>query len=305
MKKKVFIGVGLISLGLAAFWWYGLAPRWTQRIPPGWTWKSDYIGVMTYADPKTGKLPEKDLTSPYRRIASVISEADRPRAVVIEDAYAILDPVNPNRKTWEYIYHATLDPKTGTHLAPEFQGQYYVFPHRVEKKTYLLRASYLKGIPLSFQREEQVVGLKTYLFAYAGRAEYTETYAGTAEFPGIAVKPGEEIRCADDELVYRTWVEPVTGEALKIEESCLSGDAIYETATGKLLSFVARWSGITAGDDLLLRATLISKQRARYLWITRYVPALLLLVGLACFTAGVAVARPQQARSIPGEGINR
>jgi len=236
MKKKLLIGVGLISLGLATFWPYGLAPRWTQRIPPGWTWKSDYIGVLTYADPKTGKLPEKDLTSPYRRTARVISEADRPRAVVVEDAYVVLDPANPNRKTWEYIYHATVNPKTGAHLAPEYQGQYYVFPRQVEKKTYLLRASYLKGIPLSFQREEQVAGLKTYLFTYAGPAEYTEAYAGTADFPGIAVKAGQEIRCADEQFVYKIWVEPVSGEALKIEESCLSGDAVYEAATGVALT---------------------------------------------------------------------
>jgi hypothetical protein len=185
--------------------------------------------------------------------------------------------------TYEYNYIAAVDPRTGAHLKPEYRGDYFLFPRNVERKTYNLRFAYLKGIPVAFQTEEEVVGLATYLFTYRGRGEYTESYTGTAEFPGVPVMPGQEIKCADDQFVFKAWVEPVTGEIIKIEENCLASDYIYEIATGKQLEVVDRWGGQTDGNDVINRVETVGRERTRLLWQRRYIPSGLFVTVLLCF----------------------
>jgi Porin PorA len=284
MRKKIFIVAGLILLSLTAVWQFALIARRTERIPAGWQWRTNYIGYQTYLDPKTGKVPEKDVPSTYSQVIDIVAKSRRPGAVELHARYSIHD-IASGKVTWEYDYTATVDPQTGAHLKPEYRGDYFVFPRNVERKTYNLRFSYLKGIPVAFQREEEVEGLGTYLFAYRGRGEYTESYSGTAEYAGVSVKPGQEIKCADDQFVFKAWVEPVTGEILKIEESCLSTDYIYEIATGKQIEALDRWSGETFRDDVISHVEMVSQERTKLLWTTRYLPSSLLVAGLLCFAS--------------------
>lgn len=282
MRKKIFIAAGLALLAFTAVWQFALVPRLTQRIPAGWSWKAEFIGVITHPDPQTGLIPEKDATAIYLRRIYLASEADRPRSVDLADTYFTLDPTS-GLKTWEYNYRAQVDPQTGAHLQKEYQGDYYVFPRSVEKKTYKFRNNYIKGVPLAFVREEAVEDVTVYLFSYHGNGEYTESYAGTAEYPGVKVEPGQEIKCNDDQFILNVWVEPVTGEVLKLDEQCLSSNAVYEKATGKRLGDVLRWAGKTAGDDDIQRADFIRQERSKLLWTTRYIPSGLTVAGLLCF----------------------
>jgi len=282
MKKEILILTGTVLIIFAALWQLVLVPRLTQRIPPGWTWEADFIGTMTLPDPETGNIPEKDDTAIYQRRMYIASESNRPRSVDLEDTFYSLDPEN-GKKIWEYIYRAEVDPQTGAHLQKEYLGDYYVFPQFVEKTTYKFRNNYIKGVPLAFRREEEVEGLQTYLFSCHGRGEYTESYAGTADYPGVKVEPGEEIKCADDQFSFNAWVEPITGKIVKLRESCFTGDYVYEIATGKRLSAVERWDGETAGDDNIRRAAKISQDRQKLLLFSRYIPITLLLGGFLCF----------------------
>ena len=96
MKKKVLIAIGLVLLASAAVWRFGLAPRWTQRIPPRWKWESDFIGIQTFADPQTLKMPDRDSSGTYLRSNHIVAENERPRSVEIKDGYLIRDAVtNP------------------------------------------------------------------------------------------------------------------------------------------------------------------------------------------------------------------
>ena len=281
LRKKIFIVAGLILFSLAAIWHFALAPRLTERIPSNWTWNAEFIGISTFPDSQTGELPEKDETNIYRRGMHIVSQTDHPRAALLEDTFVSLDPAT-GKKTWEYNSRSEVDPQTGLHLEKEYLGDVYVFPRFTEKKTYQLRNSDIKGFPLAFQREEEIEGIQTYLFAYRGRAEYTEVYTGTEDFPGTVPEAGQEIRCGDDQFVLQIWVEPITGEILKLDESCLSGDHFYVKATNEQLGVIARWAGVTVGDDIALRAESISRDRSKLLWITRYVPLTLLLSGVLC-----------------------
>jgi hypothetical protein len=282
MRKKIIIAAGLALCGFTAVWQFVLLPRWTERIPAGWQWKTDYTGYQTWPDPQTGQMPKKDATGTYTHVITIAAKSRQPGSVELDDNYLTYD-VASGQVAWEYNYHARVDPRTGAHLQGEYRGDHFLFPRNVEQKTYNMRFSYLKGIPVAFQREEDVAGLNTYLFTYRGRGEYTESYIGTAQYPGIKVKPGQEIKCADDQFIFKAWVEPVTGEIIKIEESCNSNDYFYDIATGKQLEVVDRWGGETAGDDVISRVDTVRRERARLLRTTRYIPAGLLVAGLLCF----------------------
>ncbi len=282
MRKKVFISVGLLLFGLTAVWHFALVPRLTERIPPDWNWEASYIGYQTNADPQTGILPEKDLTTKYTHAITTVPNSSQPGSVEINDSYIIHD-ISTGQVVFAFNYRARVDPRNGQDLREEYRGDSIVFPRNVERKTYKLRFSYLKGILVAFQREEEIGGLNTYLFTYRGRGEYTDAYLGTAEFPGLKIPPGEEIKCADDQFIYKVWVEPLTGEMVRIEEGCPSKDYLYEIATGKQLEVVDRWGGETAGDDVLRHVEAASRARSKILWQTRYVPAGLLAAGLCCF----------------------
>ena len=276
-------GTLVVAAGVHAMW---LAPRWTQRLPPGWTASSRYVGTLGYADPRTGRLPDRDPLNEYERTQRVVSDSGRPRSVVLEDRLVIRD-IATGKTTWQYVTRNVVDPRTGAHVAEAYRGEIAVFPHQVERMTYRLRANYVKGVPLGFERPDTLDGLPTYLFAYRGRGEYTESYAGSDEFAGIRTAPGQEIRCADDQFYYRAWIEPITGEQVKVEEGCPSGDYFFAITTGTRGGPVDRWSGVTAGDALIDRIAEVRRKRATYMWVSWYLPGSILIAGVALLGLGL------------------
>lgn len=267
------------------------ASRMTRRIRPGWSWTSSYVGFQTYADPVTGVLPERDVTGLYRYSIGIVAGTLTDDAVTLEDRYAIHD-VETNAITYEYLSTARMDPRNGARLEPEFLGSYYLFPRNVERTTYVLRMSYLEGIPLAYANDADMLGLATYHFSYRGPAEYTEAYRGTADYPGVEVPSGQEIRCADDGFRYDAWVEPLTGEIVKIKEGCPTGDYLYAVGSDVPAKAVGRWGGEMAGNDVVARVQAVRAERTRQLLIERAPFAMLL--GAATCAVLAWLARPRQ-----------
>lgn len=270
---------GTLLVVLAAVWKFSLAPRWTQRLPAGWAWQAEYIGISATPDATTGRFPAEDTTATYQRSTRMVSEVGRPHHVKVQDTFIMRD-LNTGQIIWEYITEAPVDPATGAHLGPGLEGEVVVFPRQVEKKTYRLRTNYLKGVPLAYQGAEDIGGLTTYRYAYQGRGEYTESYFGTAQYPGVRIAAGQEVKCAADQFSFKVWVEPLSGEIIKMDESCRSGDYIYDSASGRPLGAVLRWGGTTAGDDVLIRCDQVRADRRRLLWLGRDLPAGAALLGL-------------------------
>lgn len=278
--------IGILLIFGAGVWNFFVKHRWTDRIPRGWEWRNNFVGFSAFADPQTNRFPEKDPPAIYDRSMKIISNDSL--SITIRDSYTIRDLATKG-VVWEYILDARIDPRTGEHI--DYRGDQFVFPRNVEKKTYRLRYNYAKSIPLSFEREELIEGLRVYLFSYTGAAEYTESYAGTDEYPGTKVSGGQEIRCSDDQFHLRLWVEPLTGETIRCEESCYSGDYIYDIATGNKLTPICRWGGVTTGDALIAGVERARSERMKYLWAGRYFPLALLTVGLALTIAALLKRR--------------
>jgi hypothetical protein len=294
MKNRILGLSALLFIAAAALWTFTITPRWTQRLPPGWSWKSRSVATVRLPDPKTGSFATEAMAAPQVFEAEITDNSARPTAVKVRDRCTAYDAAT-DQVVWEYLFSATVDPESGRHLNPEFADNYFVFPRNVEKKTYKIRYSFLKGLPVAFQREEMVGGLNTYVFAYKGDLEVTDTYAGTPDFPGTKIDAGQEVRCSDDGFVFKAWVEPLTGEIIKLENSCYSGDYTYDIATGKKLKPLQSWGGVTAGDDVTTLVRSLERERSRMLWMTRYVPGLLLFAGLVSagllLTSVIAVHR--------------
>jgi DUF3068 family protein len=278
-RRRLLALAGVVSIAAAATWRLATTPRLIQRLPAGWHAGSRYSGTVRYADPGAGRIPEGDQVVDYDREQRLVDEGSRPAWVVFEERQIVRE-LATGAVVFEYATRDTVDPRTGAHLASRYRGDVAVFPREVQQTTYRLRSNYLKGIPVTFEREEMIGGLPTYAFSYHGPLESTESYAGTRPFPGIRPPVGQVIRCGDDRFYYRVWVEPHTGEQVKLEEGCPAGDYLVDVASGRPVAPVARWTGVTAGDALVARLGAVRDLRARYLWGRRYAPATLFGAGI-------------------------
>ncbi len=283
---KFLPAAGVLLIASSVLWFFWLGRRWTDRITPGWSWEGHYIGVNTYPDPETGEFPAEDTVNTYFYRTEIVPGSWQRGSVVLRSHWVTHD-LETGEATWEYAIEVAVDPRTGRYLSGALRGAHHVFPRNVEKTTYRIFYSSTEALPYEFEGEEVIEGLETWVFAHHGSADATEFYAGTDEVPGVDIEPGQEIRCADDQRVGRYWVEPVTGETIRTADSCLSGDAVHDLRTGERLSWVARWSGATASDELLRLVEQARVARRGYLWAARYLPGLLLLGGLGVLGAGV------------------
>lgn len=284
-KWRYWLVLGLILLLIGSLGPFFLWRQWIVRFHDGWRWESTFVGELAVADPQTGQFPNKNESVIYKRISELKPNKEHPGQWLIKDTY-LIGTHDFQKILYRYDIESPVDMATGKYLAGSRKDDYVVFPRQTMKGTYHIRSSYLKGLPISYKRDEDIEGLKTYLFSYRGRGEYTEAYQGAPGFPGIKTEPGQEIKCLDDQFVFDVYVEPVTGEIVKLTESCFSGDFIFDLASGKALQAIARWGGQTVGDDVIQRASHIRAERLKYLLATRYLPGFFLLTGLCLVLYG-------------------
>lgn len=276
----------------AALWHVTLGQTLTQRIPPGWSWESSYVGFENDPDPDTNGFKPYNRTAYYKR-SMAIDDIERSRAVVLRDFFMTSDPES-DEVFWEYVLYPQVDPRTGYHLDPDNRHDYAVLPQGLKKRTYILRQSYMAGLPLRFVKEDVVEGLPAYVYYYKGRGEYTDYYEGSEDDPGITVPPGHEIKCGEDQFTFVIWAEPITGETLKIKESCLSGDYLYNIATGKAVKPILRWEGETSALDTVRHAE-ATRARIRQLQLARHAPLGLGAMGLLLAAAAAMRIRGGRA----------
>jgi len=278
--KRSYIVAAVVLAGLAAVWHLVLAPHWTIRVPRNAVFASKYFGTQTNADPKTGVVPTQDVLTTFDRTIRVIDGTDWPRSVVVRDQHTA-HGLKTGAINFEFIAEERIDPRTGAWAEGRHTGDIVVFPRNTQKRTYTMRSNYIPGLPLAFAGVDDIGGLDLYKFSYMGPIDLTAGYAGTPQSPGVKVLPGQNIGCADDQFYLRIWVEPRTGNQVKLEEGCMSGDFIYDKSTGRRVAAVDRWNGVTTGASLGARITEVYAARRNYMWASLYLPGLL-LVASAC-----------------------
>jgi hypothetical protein len=281
-QEYVLGALAAICAGAAAYSSYVLSPRLLERVTDDWSWRSNFVGHSREPDPN-GSGFGPSTVSHYIREMKVEGAGPMPNTVRIIDDYTLIDATT-GMTIWRYTTHPLVDRKTGARAELEYRGEFFLFPPNVQRTVYVLRQSYLDGYPLHFLKEETIEGLKVYIFEYIGDAEYTRSYVGSGDYPGVKVEPGQEIKCADDVFYIRIWVEPFTGSTLKIAEGCESGDYVFDMATGARLKPVLVWWGETEGPDVLRHVERARNRRLRIiagLYLTPVLAGLAFIFGTA------------------------
>jgi hypothetical protein len=291
--KRLFFIAGILLVIAAGVWKFGLSRNWTNRYQDQWAWEVETLGQSGYPD-ESGSyaegttLADDPINLTLREVSADADEAPAGQ-VLISDHFESRDAVT-NEVTWDYTATALVDAATGRHVEGDFAGDYYFFPRNVDKgATYVISNSSYRSLPMTFQQEEVVGGVNTYLFAYHGDLDNTEA---NAEF--VTLEPGQVVTCFDFALEY--WVEPVTGEIVKYREWC-EGDWVVDQATGERVSAISRWGGATSGDDIIRQVTNVQSKKLAYLWASLYGPVAALLFGAALMVFGGLGSR--QAKTQP------
>lgn len=282
--RPILLIIGVLALTGALFVRFVSYPQYAQRIPPGWSWDVNFIGTNSYPDPDTGELTI-DSVSIYVRTIEIIDGSAPAGSVLLRDTYEVSD-LDTGQVSWIYPFTAPVNPATGAHTTPEYEGDIFVFPRNVQKQPYSFRAGSYEGLEVAFEREEVIESVTTYVFSYQGFAEYTASYLNAqGELP--LIEDGQEVRCGDDTLNLRMWVEPITGEIVKFEESCTDGDWIYNSATGEKVEPLGTWAGATTGDTVIRRLNDVANQRNTLQLTSVIVPIVLLVIGVGALLIGL------------------
>lgn len=280
MKQLIPIA-GVILLIAAGVWYFVIAPQSTQRFPDGYTWELNSLGVTGYPDEETGQYAEgttleDDPINLTLRTINADSASDG--AVRITDYYETRDATT-DTVTWSFSLETLVDSETGQHVEGETAGDYFFLPRNLDKdETYVISNSSYFSLPMTFQSEEEVAGINTYLY---GHYEAIDDTIANAAF--VELEDGQSVWCDDFSLEY--WAEPNTGEIIKYREWC-EGDWVVDNATGERLYTISRWGGETTGDDLIRRAREVNSLLNSNRMNTLYIPGALAIVGLVLLLMG-------------------
>lgn len=245
MKKTgLLIGIAMIISAWMVRWM--AMDWWSMRIPEDWYFKADYLGNNAFAD-ANGQLPKKRDINKYTRERTILEWS--PNRTLIEEHYTLYD-ITTGKVTYEFVPQFEVDPKTGKHLRypdhPETSGIYYLFPRGTTKQDYRIFDYTLNVVPMQFFKETIVNDINLYVFQYKGMIDYTSSYAGSDNFPGMIPPAGQRIITSNMLLQY--WVEPITGNIVKIVEDS-PGDCFVDEKTGKQIATIAVWSGQTTNEN--------------------------------------------------------
>jgi hypothetical protein len=291
--KRAFLILGMLFLTFAAVWQFALRNNFNQRFPDGWHWEVSSLGHSSFAL-ESGEYPEGTGTAddPINLTErSVIAQAVANNQVHITDHYLTLDP-GSNAVTWEVNYEATVDQLSGQYLEGELAGNYYFLPQNLDKnQIYAISNSSYRSLPMSFQREEIIGGINSYLYAFYGDLNNVSAY------PDTALEANQTIICFDFALEY--WAEPNTGEIVKFREWC-EGDYVVDTTTGERLYSLSRWGAETTADDLIRRSSEVMSMLIQWQLRNLYLPLGLaglglILLGVGFFTKGQESSQVKKA----------
>jgi hypothetical protein len=287
--KKPLILIGIFFLALSGIYKFILAPQLTIRIPKDWSIQAEYLGDQNFAG-EDGVIPQKRDVNVYKR--NWTGTQWSPQRTVIRDVYKTYD-IHSGKVTWASQLEFVVDPKTGMNLSypghPEAAGTYYLFPQNTEKKDYTFFDYSLNRQMFKFDRVEKFDNLDLNVYGFRGDLDFEEVYKGTDDYPGFKPEAGQTIIGFD--IVKEFWVEPITGEFVKIYEESVGGDYYADKKTKKKIAGISSWKGETTGNTVEL---LVQRAREKMFLINLHrgwIPGILFFAGMILLPAGMLSKR--------------
>jgi hypothetical protein len=234
--NRISLGLGLVLVVVAGVWVAVISPRYQMRFPDGWSWRFDAEGYTVY--PSGSDFPPPPYNNDLNIRSITIESENADGSITFYDRYQTFDPAT-NAQLWDLEYRTTVDPISGRLLAP-YENDYFFLPRNPDKTTYTIRNSAYESIPMTFVEEVQVEGVNTYLYQFKG------TWNNTILYPDYELGEGQTILCFDFELSY--WIEPNTGDPVKLLEDCPGDWVVNQTTETKILP-ISKWRTETSTTD--------------------------------------------------------
>ena len=166
----------------------------------------------------------------------------------------------------------------------DYSGQIYKFPFGTQKKTYqIFDRDILATQPANFVKTEEINGLETYQFTQEIRGGRQQVPADRLAVLLSALVPGS----TSGEIVYNNtrtvWVEPTTGQYIKVQETQQKSLVGNNGQSVEILNAV-----FTYTDDTIARSADTAGSNRQLLQIvTMWGPIALVVVGLILVVIGL------------------
>ncbi|AVT36414.1 DUF3068 domain-containing protein [Plantactinospora sp. BB1] len=175
-----------------------------------------------------------------------------------------------------------------------YSGQIYKFPFGTEKKTYdIFDRDINASQPARFVKTEEIKGLETYQFTQEIRDATQELPADRLQLLASQLLPGattSQVRYSNTRSV---WVEPTTGQFIKVQEAQRKSLVGNNGQEAVILDAV-----FTYTDDTIARSAEAAGSNRQLLQMVKlWGPLALLVIGLALVIVGLlkALRRPRAA----------
>ncbi|GIF69185.1 hypothetical protein Ais01nite_72200 [Asanoa ishikariensis] len=174
----------------------------------------------------------------------------------------------------------------------DYSGQIYKFPFGTEKKDYqIFDRDVLATQPAKFVKTEEIAGLETYQFTQEIREGRQQVPADRMSVLVGALAPG----ATSGEIVYdntRTvWVEPTTGQFIKVQEvqhkNLLANNGVSVTILDATFTYT--------DDTIKKSADTASSNRQLLMLVKLWGPLVLLLLGVLLIGGGLLLLRRRPA----------
>jgi len=194
---------------------------------------------------------------------------------------------------------------TGNRESVNYSGQIYKFPFGTEKKTYPIFDRDLLGTrPANFVKTEQIEGLETYQFTQEIRNEKLVVPADRLSVVLSQLAPGAKSGVVTYDNTRTVWVEPTTGQFIKVQE--LQKKTLTPDVGQPVVLLDAPF--VYTDDTIRSAAETAKENRQKLALVTMWAPiglsvlgAILLIVGIMLVARGrrqmaAAAAVPAQRR---------
>lgn len=180
----------------------------------------------------------------------------------------------------------------GTQEDVDYSGQIYKFPFGTEKEDYQIFDRDVLGTqPAKFVKTEEIEGLETYQFTQEIREARQQVPADRMQVLVGALAPG----ATSGEIVYdntRTvWVEPTTGQFIKVQEvqrkNLLANNGVSVTILDATFTYT--------DDTIKKSADTASSNRQMLMLVKLWGPLVLLLIGVLLIGGGLLLLRRRSA----------
>lgn len=177
---------------------------------------------------------------------------------------------------------------TGNRESVKYSGQIYKFPFGTEKKTYeIFDRDLLATRPAKFVKTEQIEGLETYQFTQEIRDEVQKVPEDRLQVLMSQMAPtatSAEVRYSNTRTV---WVEPATGQFIKVQE--LQKKSLVPNVGAPVVLLDAPF--VYTVDTTRKAAETAKANRQKLMLVSVWAPLGLVVLGLVLLVLGIMIAR--------------